>query len=618
MKNSNLSPDSERNCVIPAQKKWRSHVIGRILRFLLLAVTVIVTWLSIEDRWGRNFQFPTRYAYDAHYILGMMKLAQEGDLGLWGHITTHSLGAPFEGQLNDFPQAERVIVWLGGQIARFTGLMSAANVMLILSCLVAAFSFYLAARLWRISRLVAWILAVVYAFLPHNIRSLDNLGIIFTGLLPLQLYVLWYVATVPKLSWRSNRFRLTLIIAMSSGMLNVYWIFLFFQLYLITLLCRILKRREDFLMASIPLVITCLVGIINLGSFAIYKMNYGENSMGLLRSYYDIERWSLKPIDLFLPGKGQVLGFLANYFSRYYKGGRLEIGEDWWGNYIGVCSILGLLLLLLKGTQRQFNKHSASLPYLAVLWIIAYASFGGIHAIISLILDFYNIRCTNRYSVAIGTISFLYFAFVVHRTTRQWRFISKCAPLALLAVFAVAEQSYRSYKFSQLSPIAYFRQVITEDRDLVVELEQKHDLEPGSMIYILPVLDFPEPFVGRGKHKTNFTHYEPIRPFLYSTKLRYSYGGNKGRQGADWQLDVQELPARAMARTLESYGFSGILLNRKGYEDRGEALLEELAQAGWPMEFEQGINNEWVFIRLSPALEPILPTLTPYAVTTQE
>jgi|GEM_PF-5281201 len=46
---------------------------------------------------------------------------------------------------------------------------------------------------------------------------------------------------------------------------------------------------------------------------------------------------------------------------------------------------------------------------------------------------------------------------------------------------------------------------------------------------------------------------EPMAPFLYSTKLRYSYGSHEGRQVADWQYKVQQLPAGNMAVTLEPY-----------------------------------------------------------------
>jgi len=134
------------------------------------------------------------------------------------------------------------------------------------------------------------------------------------------------------------------------------------------------------------------------------------------------------------------------------------------------------------------------------------------------------------------------------------------------------------------------------------------------MLYILPVLDFPEPFPRRAPYEL-FSLYDPIRPFLYSTKLRYSYGSNKGRQGADWQLEVQDLPPREMAATLESYGLSGILLNHMVYEDRGEQLLAAFSEAGWPMEFEQGADNEWVFIRLIPSQNPIFPTTTPYSLS---
>jgi len=337
--------------------------------------------------------------------------------------------------------------------------------------------------------------------------------------------------------------------------------------------------------------------------------------MAIIRSYADIEQWSLKPIDLFLPTNPTSLPIVSNILSRYYDGGMIKIGENF-GSYIGLCAALGLLALLLKSAHRQITKKSISLPYLTAIWLIAYTSFGGIHSIFSLIFDFYEIRGTNRYSTAIATIGLLYFVFIMHRLTHRWHSTLRLSFFGISAVFGLLEQSWNAYQTPSPPPSLYeATDYVKADKALVSRLEQ--DLDAGSMIYILPATDFPEPFWGRGAFKGSFHHYQAMRPFLYSTKLRYSYGSNKGRQGADWQLDVQELPAGKMATALESYGFSGILLNCKGYDDRGEHLLAELAKSGWPMEFEQGVNSEWVFIRLTPAKKTSLPTLTPYALTTQ-
>jgi len=594
-----------------------NRISRRLIRLFLLASVVCVLWLIIEDRWGRNFLVPTRYTGDPHYILAMMKLAKEGDLDLFTHIKTESLGAPFVGQLNDFPEAERVIVWLGGQIARGIGIMPAANVMLILSCIVAVLSFYAAARLWKISRLTSWLFAVVYAFLPHNQRSLDSLGIIFTGLLPLQLYCLWYIATIQKVSWRSSRFGLTVIIGLLSGLLDVYWIFFFLQMYGLALLFRLLRQRVTFMAAFIPCAGTCLMAGLTLGIFIIYRASHGQNTEALMRSYSDVEMGSLKPVELFIPRWGTHLELLSGFLSRYYDGGRIDIGEYWWGSYIGLLPMLGLLFLFFMGIRRQTNKRASSQPFLAVCWVIAYSSFGGVHAVVSLVLNFYDIRGTSRYFVAIATIGLLYFVFVIHRLMRNWSLSSRITILVVLTLLAMIDQSFHNYFYPRYNiPTNVIKERVMADKDLALELENR--LESGSMIYILPVLDFPEPFSGRGAFKLNFFIYDPIRSFLYSTKLRYSYGSNKGRQGADWQLDVQELPAREMTATLESYGFSGILLNRKDYDDCGEHLLADFSWAGWPMEFEQGIRSEWVFIRLAPARKPVLPTSTPYALSVKK
>jgi len=475
-------------------RAWWSRVVGRFMRLLLLALAVCALWLTIEDRWGSNFLVPTRYTGDSHYILAMMKLAKEGDLGLFTHITTESLGAPFTAQLNDFPQTERVIIWIAGHIAKVIGLMPATNAILMLSCAVGAASFYIAARLWRISRLAAWALAIVYAFLPQSQRSLDHIGIGFTGLLPLQFYCCWYIATAQKLSWSSFRLRLTLLISLLSGFLNIYWVFFFIHLYALAILCRTVKYRKGIIISLIPLAATCLVSVAFMASFIVYRASYGHNPAALVRSYFDAERWALKPIDLLLPNWGPYLNISSDFFSRYYDGGRLEIGEAW-GAYLGLCSIAGLLLLFLNGTRRQLNKQSSPLLYLVFCWLIVYTGVGGIHTIISLILNFYDIRATNRYSEAIATLGLLYFAFSIHRGMRNWPFRAKLFSLALLAPLAIFDQSFQMYSLpSTLN--SSIKERVTADSDLASTLEST--LKAGAMIYTLPAMDFPEPFSGRG------------------------------------------------------------------------------------------------------------------------
>jgi len=610
--NGSNSASQRKPVILPPWWEGRS---GRCLRLTLLILTACSLWLTIEGRWGSNFQFPVRYTGDSHYIMGLIKLAKEGDLELFTHIYTHSLGAPFTAQLNDFPQTERVIVWLAGQMAKVIGLMPSANVILMLSCSLSASSFYLAARLWRVSRLASWTLAIVYAFLPQSQRSLDHLGIGVSGLLPLQLYCCWYVATAQRLSWNSFRLKLTFAIGLLSGLLNIYWVFFFLQIYILAVLCRIIKHRKDIIISLIPCATTGLVSVSFMASFIAYRASYGENSTAVLRSYFDAERWALKPIDLLIPNWGPYLGISSGFFSRYYDGGKLEIGESWWGAYIGICAIAGLAFLLVTGTRRQLNKQTPPLPYLALCWLIVYTGVGGIHAIISLILNFYDIRGTNRYSEAIATIGLLYFAFSIHRGMRNWPFRAKLFSLALLAPLAILDQSFKIYTFPSDYNLS-IKERVTADRDLVSTLESK--LEAGAMLYTLPAIDFPEPFSGRGASKFRSSFYNSMRPFLYSSKLRYSYGSHKGRQGADWQIDVQELPPAEMVTLLESYGFSAILLNSDGYEDHGANLLAALAKAGWPIEFEKGVDNEWVFIRLHPSQNPTLPTLTPYALSVGE
>jgi len=591
------------NSLSKSPPRWNCAV-GRALRLFLLAFTVISLWCITYDRWGSSFSIPVQYNYvDVDFHLAMIKIAQEGDWPLVGAVNSASLGAPFVGNQNDFPINNRTY-WLAGHLARIVGLFPAVNMMMIAFHLLAAFSFYLAARLWRVPRSYAWFFSILYSTLPQFDISLNYFGVLSFGLLPLQLYSLWYISISQRIFWRSLRFRLSLLVGLASGLLNVYWLFLFIQLYLLALGFRFFRKMPDFYKATLPITLTLLVSIFSSFGHIVYNYQYGKNPHAVLRGYYAIEDMALRPLTLFIPKRGQALDLGRSINDKYY--GRNVPHAEWAFAYIGVFSTLGLIFLVTSSFLRQIKGKSYPLPFLAILWIIAYYSLGGINGIVSLILDFYKIRGTARYAIAIGTIGLLYLAFVSPKLLREWRPAYRMLLLASIFLVGLEDHTIRPF-FSSRRNFSKQRLalIISDEQDLVRKIEASLPL--GSMLFMLPIDPFPEGVPGS---------YSLLRPFFYSTHLRYSFGSNKGRQGADWQLELRGLPAGEMATALESYGFAGILLNRTLYEDRGEQLLSELAEAGWPMEFEQGIDNEWVFIRLKPAENPILPTLTPYAVTT--
>jgi len=330
-------------------------------RILLLSATIVILWCTIYGRW--ELSIPVSIDHDSGYLLAMMRLAQKGDLGLFGHIKTESLGAPFTGSLNDYPQNERAILWIGGIMARFLGLYKAANLMVIGLHLLAGISFYCAARLWKICIPVAWTLALVYAFSHQTVRSLPHLGVGYFGLLPLQLYTCWYIAIAPRLSWKSHRFKISLVIGLLSGFLSIYWLVLFIQIYGASLIYRLSKIKSNIAWALVPLVLTLTVASTLLSSFVVYQIQNGHNPKAIIRRYRDTEFYSLKPIDLFIPRTGQGFGVIDSLYRRYVDGRAIILGESGTA-YIGLISILGLLLLFQNQYSVKYEERASRYPLL--------------------------------------------------------------------------------------------------------------------------------------------------------------------------------------------------------------------------------------------------------------
>jgi phosphoglycerol transferase len=98
-------------------------------------------------------------------------------------------------------------------------------------------------------------------------------------------------------------------------------------------------------------------------------------------------------------------------------------------------------------------------------------------------------------------------------------------------------------------------------------------LPPGAMVFQLPVVRFLGT-VDRGEMKD----YDPIISYLHSKTLRWSYGAVLGRYPSAWEDWIGRLPVRRKLEVICRSGFSGLTLDRKGYDEDSPSPESEIAR----------------------------------------
>jgi hypothetical protein len=257
--------------------------------------------------------------------------------------------------------------------------------------------------------------------------------------------------------------------------------------------------------------------------------------------------------------------------------------------YLGLAGVAALVWLAATGTLGQLRRPRAAVPsaLLAVAFILAVSVVGGLNSIIGT-LGFVFLRATSRYSIWILALLLLWAVGRVSRSRfARWR----GAPLVALfaAALALADQLPRRREPAESGRAAR----VASDATFVRSLEAA--LPDRAMLFQLPVVPFPE-----GPRVLQATDYEHLRPYLYSRRLRFSYGSDKGDPRDAWQARAAGLEPEPLADALERIGFAGLLINRKAYADGAAELRERLAASG-RLEAWESPDHDFLFVRLQPA-----------------
>ena len=190
---------------------------------------------------------------------------------------------------------------------------------------------------------------------------------------------------------------------------------------------------------------------------------------------------------------------------------------------------------------------------------------GGLGALVELFVT-PDIRAWNRISVVIAFLSLLAAATLLDSLV-GWlappRFGAAVAGSLLAASGAV--RRLRPDDDAYIPPYAATARQWHSDSAFVDEIQAR--LPHGASVFQLPYVPFPEGYpqtpVG-GPLATYATKYEPLRGYLHSSTLRWSYGAMKGRSG-DWAAQLAGQPLSLVTAAVAAVGFDGVWVDPAGF-----------------------------------------------------
>lgn len=562
-----------------------------------LVVVTLRLWesnLRVPFVYNARNEPPLSYGPDAPYYLMLAKgLVEHGS-----YLRIPNLGWPFSLQLYDNPETgdnlQLGLMRAFGFVLRDAVLT--VNIYYIFTFVAVSLAAWFTLRRLGVSRPVAAVIAILYSFVPyHFARGEAHLLLSGYFMIPVATLLILHVLsddppfTAPRDSSES-RWRLSLwsrralpwfLACAALGSTGPYYAFFAVLLLGAAVALDLVARRNLRRAASGAVAIGTIlvVLVLNLSPSLLYWQSHGRNKQAIPRGILDTEYLGLRVSQLVLPRHDHRVGSLADVQAR---SDRLSPVPSEGGQQLGIVGALGFVGVLVFTLSRLLRRRRADDPErgppslgtraeiiqrLGVLTVVAVvvATVSGLSLLIaSLGLRF--IRSYNRLSVFIAFFALVAVAFALDwliRRLPRWHGRAVLAGVVCVVVLAVGilDQTssadvpdYRALERAWNSDDVFMRRMETE-------------LGSGAAVFQLPYVFFPEAgaIVGTGP-------YDQVRGWLHADSLRWSWGAVRGRDG-DWMGALVRLPTADALDALTAVGFSGLMIDRAGYDDQG-ALIQ--------------------------------------------
>lgn len=520
-----------------------------------------------------GLRVPVNYLGDANVFLTRAKSIAEG------HWVWHNprIGMPFGADWRDYPlniTLDSAAMWV---LSRFTS--SPALIVnlewLLAIAATAALAAYALMRL-RFSGAVAIACGAIYALTPYTY---------FRG--PMHLHCVYYAVPLVALAaieiaCGTRPAKYAWIGCVIAGLSYIYTAFFACFVLAAAALIALIARRQwrGFVFAAVVAV----TAAADLSPSLLHWARDGRNASMLFKSPAEAQLYGLKLRYLVTPVPGHPLLGAVEQRLAPAKFPLFENESEW--SRLGTVGTIGLLYLLgfALASIGGARKHADLVAPAAALTLccVLFAASGGFSDFFSALVT-PDIRCYTRIFPFIAFFAIVAAAVLLARLPKP--------ALAAVAVLAAFDQAvYRDpHTDAWLADEAFVRRIETV-------------LPRDAAVFELPYTDFPNE-----QRPGKFDGNDLLRPYLHSSKYRWSWGAVSGTTSAEWNRWAASLPTEQMLDAIVERGFQGLWVDTAGYANalpgeplrspRGRFLFYDLrgrkpGSAPVAMLFERGFYYE--------------------------
>ena len=553
------------------QKKVINYVV---LNISLLFILFFILGLNIEVT-----KYPIRYSGDALQVLMYLKMIVQGSFSFYSYPTSVYLSLPFGFNGADFPLPIAANILFVKLLSTLT-----TNIFVLMNIYIISSYFMISnAMFWVLSRLrvyqyLAIAISILYAFIPFHYMRISHFWFMNYFLLPITVYYLLLLWKKTPLFFRKNikqggycfsisaKNFIIIIVLATFSVWNFYYTF-FYVIFIVavTISAYYYRKNKYHIYSGLLMVVFVTVPfIINFAPYKLEQYQTGINHEVAKRTAGESEVYGLKIAQMLLPVYGHNYDTFSAIRNDYNKAPLInENGSSTLGLFASLGFLIATIYMLLQ--QRIFSriKKLAVIIYTGTI----FATIGGYSSIFALLIT-PQIRGYNRISIYIATVSLIITALFLNGLLKKYplKNIIKIIISIMIVIIGIYDQvpAYMSLRNATGEFIS--------DRNFIDDIEMNLMSNENKKVFQLPYMSYPEHVAIHNMHD-----YAQSVGYLHSTDIKWSYGAVTGRESDGWIKSLIIKPISEQISILQSSGFSGVYIDRRGYVDNGVKLEQSIS-----------------------------------------